>query len=131
MESMKKNLATIFLLMGAVALNLGVLCQAHAGSRARDGKAAVMAAVRNAAALFAEHDGGDVAGSIGESSQGLQASGCACAADDSGTQIHLNLSVHAAGLSPQGPSLKALSAVAPVFSSPPSIPQDRPPRPSA
>lgn len=130
MESMKKNLATIFLFLGAVALNMGVLCQAHAGARASDGKAAVMAAVRNATALFAPHDGGGEIGSIGEGRQSHQEGGCACGADDSGTEIQLSLSVPAPDLYPGGASLEELAAVAPVFSSPPSIPQDRPPRPS-
>jgi len=128
---MNKNLATIFLLVGAVALNLGMLCQAHAGNRPSDGNAAVMAAVRNATALFAASGPEDGTTVASEGGQRPSAGGCACASDDSGTHIYFNLSVAAADPGPQGPALTAPAAAAAVFSSPPSIPQDRPPRPSA
>lgn len=122
---MKKNLMTVFLLFGAVALNLGMLGQSSsAGSHALELNAAAIAGAGLDGAYAARPSGQELAAT----DESLPyAVGDRCASD--GAVIHLDLGFKAAasGPVPHGRALHLAAPTAPVFSSPPPVPRDRPP----
>ena len=131
-RALKKNLISIFLFAGAVALNLSMLGQAScAGSRApmQVNEAAAVAAQHSFAFGAAHPDGrGSKAGS--ESLARGSAVKCGCALDDSVTHFDLNFDMKKVEPAPQGRVPQALSAAVSFFTNLPPVPQDRPPAPA-
>ena len=117
---------TVFLLFGAVALNLGMLGQSSsAGSR--------HGLDLNAAAIVAA--GLDPAGGAFPPGQEFAAAcervpyaaGDMCAAGSAVIHFDLGFKVAASGPVPHGRALHLAAPPAPVFSNPPPVPRDRPP----
>ena len=123
---MKKNLISIFLFAGAVALNLSMLGQAScAGSRApRQVNEAAAVAAQHSFAFGAAHPDGS------ESLARGSAVKCGCALDDSVTHFDLNFDMKKVEPAPQGRVPQALSAAVSFFTNLPPVPQDRPPAPA-
>lgn len=124
---MKKNLISIFLFAGAVALNLSMLGQAScAGSRApRQVNEAASVAAQHSFAFGAAHPDGR--GSKAGSERVVK---CGCALDDSVTHLDLNFDVKKVEPAPQVRVPQALSAAVSFFTNLPPVPQDRPPAPA-
>ncbi|CAG1064452.1 hypothetical protein BAC1_00008 [uncultured bacterium] len=122
---MKKNLVTIFLLFGAVALNLGMLVQSSSAGNhdVLELNAAVIAAGLDA--TYAALTSGQELAATGESLPYAVSDRCA----SDGAVIHhdLGFKVAASGPVPHGRPLHLAAQSAPVFSSPPPVPRDRPP----
>lgn len=123
---MKNNLITVFLLFGAVALNLGMLSRSScAGSH--DGLELNVAAIL-AAGLdgeYAAHPSGQQIAAKGGSLP--NAAGDRCASDSAVIHLDLGFRVAASGPVPHGRALQLAAQPVPVFSSPPPVPRDRPP----
>lgn len=126
---MKKNLFSIFLLVGVVTLNLSMLCQAsRVGRQDRQADAAYAApamAAERALAFAASHSTEREVKAGGESHAGH---GCACGIDAQGLHFDLNFSAAAVELPPKGHAPQALSIAVSVFTDIASVPQDRPPK---
>lgn len=129
---MKKNLITIFLLVGAFTLNLSVLCQAGSTGSHRAGQlnADVVAAAKQALGISVTHPKAQDVRKAGESRSHGPADRCAAAADY-GIHLDFNLDFAAVEITPQGRSLPTIAAAAPFFTSLGPAPQDRPPKPLA
>lgn len=128
---LKKNLISIFLIAGAVALNLAVLGQAAcAGSRAisRQVNEAAVTALRHAHVVIAAQPGGH--------ESGKQASAHASAVkrgfgpDDSGIHLDLNFITEEIEPAPRSHAPHALAITAAIFTDLAPVPQDRPPAPA-
>ncbi len=122
---MKKNLVTIFLLFGAVALNLGMLTQSSSAGRRHGLELNAPAFAAGLDGACAAHPSGQEITAAAESLP--YAAGDSCALDGAVIHFDLGFKVAAPWPVPHGSALNLAATPSQVFSSPPPVPRDRPP----
>lgn len=131
---MKNNLISIFLLVGAVTLNLSMLSQARcAGGQSARQVNAVQAAQAiapqgNSAFRAAHSSGQEVkAGSESGAQHGFGVK-CGCGVEGPGVHLDFNFIVAEVELAPRNHALQALPTAVSVFTNIAPVPQDMPPK---
>lgn len=125
---MKKNLITIFLLVGAVTLNLSMLSKTRCVDSLNDRQVNV-AAIEAAqhASVVTHYKGHEVKAGSGSKSQHGSGVKCVCGVEG---PVHLdfNFIVAAVEMPPKNHALHAIPTAVSVFTNVASVPQDRPPK---